>query len=204
MKPIPLDDDWDDFYEEAEIEDLPWFTKRLDFDLQIELKNRDLRKGRFLDLGTGIGTQALALSKMGFDVTGADISEVAIDKAKKRSDKVNFVVDDILNTNLPDDSFDFIFDRGIFHLFDESDRLGFVSQIKRILNDDGIYFLKCMSIEEPEFADTNTPYRFSKQQIVDTFGDDFDIEKIRPSIFEASNLDYNPRAWFAIMQKKTS
>jgi len=203
MKPIPLDDDWDDFYNEAEVEDLPWFTKRLDFDLQIELKNRDLRKGRFLDLGTGVGTQAISLSKMGFDVTGADISEIAIDKAKKRSDKINFVVDDILNTKLPDDSFDFIFDRGIFHLFDESDRPEFVKQIKRILNDNGIYFLKCMSMEEEEFSGDNAPHRLSKQQIIDIFGNDFDIEKIRPSIFEASNLDYNPRAWFAVMQKKT-
>ncbi|NIP61531.1 MAG: methyltransferase domain-containing protein [Nitrosopumilaceae archaeon] len=203
MKPIPLDDDWDDFYNETEVEDLPWFTKRLDFDLQIELKNRNLRSGRFLDLGTGIGTQAIALSNMGFDVTGADISEVAIEKAKKRSDKINFVVDDILNTKLPDDSFDFIFDRGIFHLFDESDRTEFVNQIKRILNDDGIYFLKCMSIEEEEFSGDNAPHRLSKQQIIDIFGNDFDIEKIKPSIFEASNLDYNPRAWFAVMQKKT-
>lgn len=199
---MPLDDDWDDFYTEVEVEDLPWFTKRLDFDLQIELKNRDLRKGRFLDLGTGVGTQAIALTKIGFDVTGADISEVAIEKAKNRSNKINFVIDDILNTQLPDDSFDFIFDRGIFHLFDESDRKQFVNQIKRILNDDGLYFLKCMSLEEPEFADSNAPYRFSKQQIIDTFSADFEIEKIKPSIFEASNLDYNPRAWFAVMQKK--
>ena len=202
MKPIPLDDDWDDFYNEAEVEDLPWFTKRLDFDLQIELKTRDLRKGKFLDLGTGIGTQAIALSKMGFDVTGADISKVAIEKAKKRSDKINFLVDDILNTKLPDNSFDFIFDRGIFHLFDKSDRAKFVNQITRILNENGIYFLKCMSIEEEEFSGDNAPYRLSKQEIIDAFENDFDIEKIKPSIFEASNLDYSPKAWFAVMKKK--
>ena len=107
-----------------------------------------------------------------------------------------------MNTNLPDNSFDFIFDRGIFHLFAEPDRKKFANQIKRILNDNGLYFLKCMSIEEPEFTGPDAPYRFSKQQIIDIFSDDFDIEKIRPSIFEASNLDYNPRAWFAVLQKK--
>lgn len=202
MKPIPLDDDWDDFYNEAEVEDLPWFTKNLDFDLQNELKTRGLKQGRFLDLGTGIGTQAIALSKIGFDVTGADISEVAIDKAKQRSDKINFVVDDILNTKLPDDSFDFIFDRGIFHLFEESNRKEFANQVKRILNDDGIYFLKCMSIEEPEFAGADAPHRLSKQQITDTFSAGFDIEKIKPSVFESVNLDTNPKAWFAVLRKK--
>lgn len=202
MKPIPLDDDWDDFYNEAKIEDLPWFTKRLDFDLQIELKTHNLTQGRFLDLGTGLGIQATALSRMGFDVTAADISQVAIDKAKKRSDKINFVVDDILNTKLPDDFFDFIFDRGIFHLFDKSDRSKFVEQIRRILKDNGFYFLKCMSIDEEEFSGDNAPHRLSKQQIIEIFSNDFDIEKIRPSIFEASNLDYSPRAWFAVMRKK--
>ncbi|MBI1662851.1 MAG: class I SAM-dependent methyltransferase [Nitrosopumilus sp.] len=36
-----------------------------------------------MDLGTGPGTQALELSKIGFKVTGTDISQSAIEKAKK-------------------------------------------------------------------------------------------------------------------------
>ncbi len=57
-------------------------------------------------------------------------------------------MDDILNSKLPDKKFDFILDIGIFHVFDVVQRSQYVQQIKRILNDNGILFLKCMSKEE--------------------------------------------------------
>jgi len=203
MKSKKVDEDWDKFYKETQIKDLPWFTKKLDFDLENEIKTRNLKKGRFLDLGTGDGTQALALAKHGFDVTGSDISGIAIENTKKLSKEINFLADDILNSNLPANAFDFIFDRGIFHLFDDSQRPRFVEQIKRILDNNGIYFLKCMSIEQEEFPDGNGPNRLSEKEILDTFRNNFDIEKIKATVFEAINFDSNPKAWFVVLKKKS-
>ena len=203
MKEKKVDDDWDTFYKETKIEDLPWFTKKLDFDLENEIKSRTLQKGRFLDLGTGDGTQARLLSKYGFDVTGTDISETAINNAQKLSNEINFLVDDILDSKLPSNGFDFIFDRGIFHLFDNSQRPKFAKQIKRILDDGGIYFLKCMSIEQEAFSDGTGPNRLSKQEIIDAFTNDFDIESIKPSSFEAVNFETNLKAWFVVLTKKS-
>jgi len=37
---------------------------------------------------------------------------------------VNFVVDDILSSNLKDNEFDYIFDRGCFHVLLPTNRLG--------------------------------------------------------------------------------
>jgi len=203
MKSKKVDEDWNKFYKETKTEDLPWFTKKLDFDLENEIKTRNLKKGRFLDLGTGDGTQARALAKYGFDVTGTDISETAIENTKKLSKEINFLTDDILNSNLPTNTFDFIFDRGIFHLFDDPQRPKFVEQIKRILDDNGIYFLKCMSIEQEEFPDGNGPNRLSKQEILDTFEHDFDIEEIKATVFETTNFDSDPKAWFTVLKKKS-
>jgi len=109
--------DWDDYYKDNKVEQMPWYHTDLDHDLENEIKSRNLHTGKFLDLGTGPGTQALQLAKRGFDVTGADLSQNAIKKARTLSDEINFVADDILNSNLPDKEFDFIFDRGCFHLF---------------------------------------------------------------------------------------
>jgi len=203
MKSKNEDEDWDKFYKETKIEDLPWFTKKLDSDLENEIKTRDLKKGRFLDLGTGDGTQARALAKLGFDVTGSDISETAIENTKKLSKGINFLTDDILNSSLPANAFDFIFDRGAFHLFDDSQRPKFVEQIKRILDNNGIYFLKCMSIEQEEFPNGKEPNRLSKQEIIDNFRNDFDIEEIKATVFQAINLDSNPKAWFVVLKKKS-
>ena len=147
MKPADKNQDWDNYYKETKIEELPWFTKKIDSDLEDEIKSRNLRKGRFLDLGTGDGTQARELDGLGFVVTGTDISQTAINNAKKITPEITFLVDDIMDTKLSPGSFDYIFDRGVFHLFDEPLRKQFAGQIKRILDDDGVHFLKCMSIE---------------------------------------------------------
>jgi len=203
MKTKKVDEDWDKFYKETKIEDLPWFTRKLDSDLENEIKTRNLKKGRFLDLGTGDGTQARALAEHGFDVTGSDISGTAIENAKKLSKEINFLTDDIFHSDLPANAFDFIFDRGTFHLFDDFQRPRFVEQIKRILDNNGIYFLKCMSIEQEEFPDGNGPNRLSKQEIIDTFRNYFDIEEIKATVFEAINFDSNPKAWFVVLKKKS-
>ncbi len=92
--------DWDTFYKENNVEDMPWYEKNLDPDLENEIKTRNLPRGKFLDLGTGPGTQAVQLSHLGFETTGSDLSANAIEKAKNLSKEVNFVTDDFLNSKL--------------------------------------------------------------------------------------------------------
>jgi chemotaxis methyl-accepting protein methylase len=64
-------------------------------------------------------TQALHLARRGFTVTATDISEaairLAIEKAQKEGFEITWEQDDILDTQL-DRQFDFIFDRGLFHV----------------------------------------------------------------------------------------
>ncbi len=192
---------WENYYRETEVATMPWYEKNLDQDVENEIKLKNYNTGNFLDLGTGPGTQALQLVKYDFEVTGTDISQSAIEKAKKLSSEINFMVDDVLNSKLPDKKFDFILDRGIFHIFDISQRPPYIEQIKRILNDNGILFLKCMSIEEKNLADNDMPHKLSKQEITDSFGVDFNIEKINDAVF-SGNLEMNPKALFAVLKKK--
>ena len=193
---------WDDYYKETKVETMPWYEKNLDHDIENEIKSHNYKDGNFLDLGTGPGTQALQLLKYNFKVTGTDISQNAIEKAKKLSNKVDFLVDDVLNSKLPDKKFNFILDRGIFHIFDISQRSQYVKQIKRILNDNGILFLKCMSVEEKNLPDNDLPHKLSKQEIKDSFDVNFDIEKITDTTF-SGNLEMNPKALFAVLKKKS-
>lgn len=56
-------------------------------------------KGRVLDLGCGQGRNALPLAKMGFEVTGIDISVVGInkmiDKARRQNLNIHAIVSDM-------------------------------------------------------------------------------------------------------------
>jgi 2-polyprenyl-3-methyl-5-hydroxy-6-metoxy-1,4-benzoquinol methylase len=90
---------WNDLYaNETSVGSLPWYNKDLDNDLKEHLRTMNIRNGRLLDLGTGPATQAIELSKLGFQVTATDISENAITGAKRMSKGIEFIVDD-LNQN---------------------------------------------------------------------------------------------------------
>lgn len=193
--------DWETYYKNNEVTKMPWYDKNLDHDLENEIKTRNVSSGRFLDLGTGPGTQAIQLAKQGFDVTATDLSENAISKAKNLSNEVNFVKDDFMNSKLQDNEFNFIFDRGCFHVFDIPQRATYVEQIKRILNKNGILFLKCMSIDEKDLPADKGPHRLSKQEIRDVFSNDFEIETIRDTFFTGT-INPLPKALFAVLKKK--
>jgi SAM-dependent methyltransferase len=198
--------DWDDLYKKQSVETMPWYNDSLDLDLERELNSLNLQKGKFLDLGTGPATQAKRLFERGFDVTASDISETAIRLASHRfnkdSDKkINFVVDDILKTKFKESEFNYIFDRGCFHVLPMSSRIHYVAQIKKILIENGIFFLKCFSDKEP--PRNPGPYRFSADQIKDLFErEDFIIQNIRDTVYQGT-LNPLPKALFIVMRKKS-
>jgi len=192
--------DWNLLYKNEKVVNMPWYNENLDFDLEQEIIQRKItyNGGKFLDLGTGPGTQAVQLSKIGFDVTGNDLSEYAIEKARSLTDKVHFIVDDILNSQLKKNEFDYIFDRGCFHVLSIDDRDKYVMTIKNILKDNGILFLKCFSDKEPH---EEGPHRFSQDKIKEIFGNDFEILSIKETVYQGT-LDPLPKALFVVMRKK--
>jgi SAM-dependent methyltransferase len=194
---------WDNLYaNEASVGSLPWYNKDLDNDLKEYLSTMKITKGRFLDLGTGPATQAIELSKLGFQVTATDISENAITRAKRMSKGIEFIVDDILDSKLKEeDSFDYIFDRGCFHVLEPSSRQRYVDQISRFLRDGGLLFLKTFSAKEPSMG--GGPYRFSIDQIDSIFNDRFVIESFKETVYQGT-LDILPKALFVVMRKRNS
>jgi len=192
---------WDSLYtNEATIGSLPWYNKHLDDDLREYLRTMNMTKGRLLDLGTGPATQAIELSKLGFQVTATDISENAINRAKRISNSIEFIVDDILESKLKEDSFDYIFDRGCFHVLEPSSRQRYVSQVSRILRDRGLLLLKTFSAKEPSRG--GGPYRFSIDEIASMFTDRFVIDSFKETVYQGT-LDVLPKALFVVLRKKT-
>jgi SAM-dependent methyltransferase len=191
--------DWETLYKTQEVETMPWYNENLDSDLEKELAERKIiTDGKFLDLGTGPATQAMWLAERGFKVIASDLSEAAISRAKKiysKEKNVNFVVDDILNSKLNDNEFDYIFDRGCFHVLLPADRKKYISKIKNILKANGILFLKCFSDKEPR---QEGPYKFSQDEIRDLFSESFQIHSVKETVYQGT-LDPFPKALFVVM-----
>ena len=129
---------WDEFYRDNEAEKMPWYLENLDEDVKKTIENNDFKNGKFLDLGTGPGTQAMQLSNLGFQAVGSDLSQHAIERAKKLYPEASYVVDDILDSKFHDNEFDFILDRGVFHVFEQDKLPDYLKNINRILKKNGI------------------------------------------------------------------
>ena len=192
---------WKQLYQDQPLESMPWFYPELDPDLDEALTKLNLRQGTVLDLGTGPGTQAMALAERGFQVTATDISEAAIakaiDKAKERGIDISFKQDDILNSHL-DQKFDFVFDRGCFHVLSPERRQDYVRLVGSLIERSGYLFLKCFSSLETR---EEGPYRFTPEQIAEIFPSQFNLYSVKETVYYGT-LEPLPRALFSILKKR--
>src|SRR4051812_24402479 len=127
---------WDDRY--ASGEPLPWDTGTPDPVLVEMVESRAIAPGRALEIGCGTGTNATFLAQHDFNVLAVDISEVAVNRARARAHGLcRFEVVDFLAATPPGRPFEFVFDRGCFHVFDdETERVRFAQRVAAELIED--------------------------------------------------------------------
>ncbi|MDA3838628.1 MAG: class I SAM-dependent methyltransferase [Candidatus Delongbacteria bacterium] len=120
-----------------------------------------------LELGCGDGELSLSLAKLGYIVSGIDISPTAIEWAKKkaleRDLKANFNVGDVLNMDIEDNSYDIVVDSYCLHCIIGKDRSTFLKEIKRILKPEGLVVGITMSNTIP---DDIKPFFNDKREMV--------------------------------------
>lgn len=193
--------DWERLYREEEVETMPWYHAGIDPDLEAALQDIGITSGTVLDIGTGPGTQALALAELGFRVTATDLSDSAVKKARtaarKRRIKVNFLLDDILRCAL-DTQFDLVLDRGCFHVLSPGLRRDYVKTVAGLVRPGGYLFVKCFSHKETVFQ--GGPCRFTPDDIRQIFGQRFIVESVKDTVFHG-RLVPPPQALFCVMRK---
>ncbi len=94
---------------------------------------------RVLEIGCGLGTDGAQFAKAGADYTGIDLTNAAIELARKRFElfglKGEFQVADAENLEFPDESFDVVYSHGVLHHTPDIEAA--VGEIHRVLKPRG-------------------------------------------------------------------
>jgi SAM-dependent methyltransferase len=192
---------WNDHYAQGF---MPWDTDGPDENLVEFMRSERLEPRRVLDIGCGTGTHSLWLAEQGFDVVGVDVSPLAIQRAQEkaagRSGRCRFEVLDILAQAPPRSSFEFVFDRGCFHVFDEHDeRARFAARVAECLTAQGQWLSLIGSTEGParEFG----PPRRSVRDIASAIEPVLEIALLKTIAFDL-DLPSQAAAWLCLAKKR--
>ena len=94
---------------------------------------------RVLEVGCGLGTDGAQFAQAGADYTGIDLTEAAVDLARRRFELFNldgsFRVADAERLDFPDNSFDLVYSHGVLH--HTPDTAAAVREIHRVLRPGG-------------------------------------------------------------------
>ena len=162
---------WDETYAQS-VEPPPWDTGAPDPVLVEFVRGGGVKPGRCLEVGAGTGTNALWLAEQGFDVIATDVAPRAVAKAEAKARerggawRCRFLVHDVLASPVPEGPFDFVFDRGCFHVFDEAvERARFAEQVAAVLAPEGRWLSLIGSTEGPP-RETGPPRRSARDVVL--------------------------------------
>ena len=99
-------------------------------------------RGRAVDVGCGLGSEAAYLHSVGWHVAGADLSSVALVAAAERNPGPAYLRADVLRLPLKPASLDACLDRGCFHYLAAPDRPGYAAGLRRVLRPGGRLLLR--------------------------------------------------------------
>jgi SAM-dependent methyltransferase len=179
---------WDGRYQKGET---PWDTGRPSSELQRTLAEAAVTPGRAVELGCGTGSNALWLAQQGFDVSGLDLSPLALEQARRRAEaagvRVHFVAGDVLRP--PPElagPFDFFFDRGCYHVVRREDVAGYLETLRRLTRPGTLGLVLAGNAREPHQPG---PPVVTEEEMRTELGPLFEVVRLREFRFDQTAAD---------------
>ncbi len=192
--------DWNQRYLTS---DTPWDSGIRSRELTRVLEETPISPCRCIELGCGTGTNAVFLASQGFEVTGVDVSPLALEQARalarQEGVSVQFLQVDLLSDALQLPTFDFVFDRGCYHVLRRSNLREFVDAVCRLTHSSSRWL--SLSGNANEQDDSGIP-RVSEAEVRTELGGPFEIEFIRAMRFQDRGGADGPLGWSVLLRRK--
>lgn len=184
--------DWDGFYSKRD-KPAPFlkYNKSPDKCIVDFIKVHNIKTA--CEFGCGEGRNAIYLAKNDIDTEAYDLSEVAIENAKRnaresKAEKVDFKAGNVFALDFVDKKFDLIIDSGIFHHLTPHRRLQYRNIVSNILAENGYFILVCFAagedgadeVDDYEFyRSKQTGVAFTEERLKDFWGEGFEVVELR-------------------------
>jgi SAM-dependent methyltransferase len=206
----------DKIYRDIPIDKIPWNIITPPEILKMAITANGPDQCKIIELGCGAGNYVIYFSTLGYFLTGVDISENAIEIARKSAlnagVKCDFYVADVTEP-IPGfhEMFCFAYDWELLHHIYPEDRDRYLHNVTNLLTKNGRYLSVCFSEDSPQFGGTGkyrktplgTVLYFSSQKELETlFKKYFVIDELRTIDVEGKNVVH--KAIYGLMRKKSS
>ena len=205
---------WNRFYSDREKE-IPFFENKADENLVSYIENDYLKPGKTLEIGCGPGRNAIYLAKNNFIVDAIDYSNISIEWAKERAEKAKVSIDfqclSFFDYEVPEKTFDFIYDSGVLHHIKPHRRFDYLKKVWNLLKPNAYFSLVCFNLKGGANISDYDVYRdysmkgglgFSEYKLKEVLAPFFDIIEFRQMKAEKTNLFGEEFLWTVLMKKK--
>lgn len=173
---------WENIYQTKALNEVSWFEPKPETSLEFFKQFKIPTTAKVIDIGGGDSFLVDNLLALGYtDVTVLDISETALERAKKRLGKlaagVKWIVADAA-TFKPTEKYDFWHDRAAYHFLTEEDEItNYLETVQNNLSTNGILVIGTFSEQGPKKCSGIEIKQYSESSMTDILSQHF--EKIK-------------------------
>jgi ubiquinone/menaquinone biosynthesis C-methylase UbiE len=178
-KGSPSHEHWEKIYATKAPDSVSWYRPHLETSIALIERAAGSRSASIIDVGGGESTLVDDLVERGYEnIAVLDISQTALDVTRKRlgaqAKKIRWILADVTQADLSEQSFDVWHDRAVFHfLTSKEQRVAYVRQVARSVKRGGYVIVSTFGPEGPVKCSGLDVVRYDAGSLHDEFGESF-------------------------------